>query len=106
MAIENLNINIQEEELEMLSMRTRKLVVQVSLAKLVAQRFKEKQKFNDLVKKFLGPKLTKQEPKIDEEHSFNFGLILIMAYCQMTDDLSSGRVSSFLSRLPYSPSCT
>lgn len=43
----------------MFSSKAKKTSVQLSLAKVVSQKYKEKEKFNELIKTFLGPKLVK-----------------------------------------------
>ena len=65
----------------MFARRAKKIPVQISLAKVIAQRYKDKEKFNSLIKFFIGPKMTKFEPKLDEEYIFNFVLVVIMCYC-------------------------
>ena len=65
----------------MFARKAKKIPVQISLAKAIVQKYKDKEKFNSLIKTFIGPKLTKFEPKLDEEYIFNFTLIIIMCFC-------------------------
>jgi hypothetical protein len=91
-AIEKYKPNISLESLEFYAIKAKKILTQKSLAKIITNKYKDKEGFSFLLKNFIFPKLIKFEPKIEEEHVYNFVLILIKAYCDAKDNEANERI--------------
>lgn len=93
LALENYKIdNLSEVEIDEYALKISKTHVQVSFAKIAANKMKDPENFQNFIKNILTPRIITFETKIEEEHRFVFYLILIRELCQIKDEYTAARV--------------
>lgn len=91
-AIEGFKVNLTIEDISFFSLRAKKTCTQLSLAKIISQRYKDDENFQKLRESFLVPRLVKDEYKLEQEYCFNFVIILVGKLAEIKDEYAPKRV--------------